>query len=86
MIAIIILLIAFGRLPYGYYTFVRIFICGVSVYSAFLLMKKDSNYLGWLFIIIGILYNPIIPIYLTREIWQYLNIITATIFIVKIFR
>ena len=38
----------------------------------------------WIFGLIAILYNPIIPVYLyKKEIWMVVNIITAGIFFIK---
>ena len=76
---IILLLVAIFPLPYGYYTFLRtaMFIfCGVLIYWHYVKENLDDLW----FVILGgiaVLYNPIIPIHLTKEIWTVLNLVTA---------
>jgi uncharacterized protein DUF6804 len=72
----ILLLIGLAPLPYGYYTFLRILVCASCIYLA----KKYHNRFtarSIIFGLLGILYNPIIPIHLTREIWTWLNPLTC---------
>lgn len=73
-----ILLLAMAEMPYAYYKLLRIV---VTFTAAFLAYKeydayKDLN--GWLALLclIAIVYNPIIPVHLTKAIWIGVNIIT----------
>ncbi len=87
------LLIAIGMLvlavppiwPYGYYTLLRIVVCGVAVYATYVGYNVGLRIflVSWIFI--ALLFNPIIPIYLTKEIWVLIDIIVAIIFLVSIF-
>ena len=74
-ISIALLLIALGSLPYGYYTFLRIFICITALYT--LVENKLSSlfFFGWIFT--AIIYNPIIRINLEKADWIPVNIVTA---------
>jgi hypothetical protein len=78
----IILLIATARLPYGYYTFTRIVTCAVAALIAFVGFQDRPAMPMWsvLFALIAVLFNPFVPIHLTRPIWFYLDLITAAIF------
>ncbi|MFC1988317.1 DUF6804 family protein [Chloroflexota bacterium] len=80
VIAAIMLLIAVAPLPYGYYTFLRLAICGISIYIAVKAYQWNTVWAIWVFGAIAALFNPIIPIHLTKEIWQPIDLITAIIF------
>ena len=80
-----LLLLAIASMPYGYYQFLRIFItivAGISTYNSFL--SKHRKWL-YIFITILILYNPILPIHLNKEIWLPINLLTFIVFLVYIF-
>lgn len=82
LIASILLLCALLPLPYGFYTFLRLFITlagGVNAYNIY--QDSSNNFLFWLFVNISILYNPIIPVHLDRGTWMMINIITAVVFL-----
>lgn len=68
-------------LPYGFYTFLRIIILLTSAYILSIhFFLKIVNLKVIIFIIILVLYNPIIPIHFSKEIWMPINFITAGIF------
>ncbi|PIZ31036.1 MAG: hypothetical protein COY40_03165 [Alphaproteobacteria bacterium CG_4_10_14_0_8_um_filter_53_9] len=75
-----LLLIAVLDMPYGYYQFLRLALSGTLVYSLYsdeALRQKDV--LKWSLIGVAILYNPILPVHLTKEIWAMLNLAAAGI-------
>ena len=78
-----LLVIAVLPLPYAYYTFLRLFVCAASAYLAYQHFVHEDSVDRWvvLLVAIALLYNPFIPIYLTREIWILANLITATTFV-----
>lgn len=87
IIAGIMLLLAIPSiLPYGYYQILRWVVTGVAVYSAY--CANESNNEKWLYIMgaIAILFNPIFPIYLSKETWVVLDLITSIIMFVSISR
>ena len=68
-------------LPYGYYTFLRIAITGISAYLVYLRKdNKDKSF--YVIIAIAILFNPLIPIHLPREVWIPIDIILAIYFFI----
>ena len=81
--AILLFLAPLMELPYGFYTFLRIIILISSAYMIFVvyMYKKKIDLIAMLFIIILILYNPIIPIHLNREIWTPINFMTSGVYI-----
>ncbi len=76
-ISLVLLSLSLLSLPYGYYQFLRIFIFITSLYNLFSNSVKRVNdflHIGW--IIISILYNPILVIHLSRSNWLPINIST----------
>lgn len=68
--------------PYGFYIFLRLI---VTITAAYIIFDTYKNFKGInetiiIFSIIAILYNPIIPVHLTREIWLPINFVTAGIY------
>ena len=68
--------------PYGFYTFLRLTISISAGFIIYLRSKKINKVdtLSIIFAVIVILYNPIIPIHLTREIWMPINFISAIVY------
>jgi arginine exporter protein ArgO len=73
------LFLALGSWPYGYYQLLRFVICGVSAYIAFNAYQWRKIWAVWLFGFIAVLFNPLIPIHLSRELWQPIDFICAVI-------
>ena len=74
------LLFAVFPLPYGYYIFLRLIVFVGSLFLAYKLYEKELS--GWLvvMILVGILFNPIIPVYLSREVWLFIDLVCAGLF------
>lgn len=80
LVAALMLLGSLVRWPYGYYQLLRFVVCGVGVYVAFVAYKWQKLWATWLFGFIAFLFNPIIPIHLSREIWQPIDAGCALLF------
>ena len=85
VISIIMLLGSFLDWPYAYYQILRFVVCGSAAYIAYLAYESERNWGIWLFGAIALLFNPLAPIHLSREIWQYIDIIVVGIFTCSIF-
>ena len=74
-------LIGFGDLPYGYYTLLRLIICG---FSLFLLLGEGPIRISWQRWLTGacaVLYNPIVPLHIgDKGVWIVLNVLTVAWF------
>ena len=81
MIAAVMLLGALADLPYGYYQLLRFVVCGVSVYVVYTAYTWQKMWVVWLFGFIALLFNPLAPIHLSRELWQPIDFICAMLFI-----
>ena len=80
-IAAVMLFGALGDWPYGYYQLLRFVVCGVGVYVAYMAYSWKKLWATWLFGIIGVLFNPLVPIHLSRDLWQPADMICAVLFI-----
>lgn len=78
-----LLVLALLPWPYGYYNFLRLTVCAVAAWIAYTQWKQDDAVSGWVVALAAtsILYNPVVPIYLTREIWSVLNLLSAGVFV-----
>ena len=70
--------------PYGYYIFLRLVCCGIFAYLAF--WAFENGHQGWVWVmgITAAVYNPIIRVHLTREIWSVINVATIGIAVASI--
>ena len=82
IIAAIMLLLALAPWPYGYYQVLRLVVCGVAVYVAFMAYTCQKMWTVWLFGFIAVLFNPLLPIYLSRHIWQPIDVLCGILFMV----
>jgi len=86
VIAAVVVLVGILHLPIRYYTFLRIVVCAASVAVVVAELKQGST--GWavVFMLIGLLFNPIAPVYLhNKPLWQKIDFITGVLFLVKAF-
>jgi len=79
----VLLLVALFPWPYWYYNLLRLAVFAVSAWIAYEQWRIDDAISGWVvaFGLIALLYNPFLPVHLTREIWSVLNIGTAALFL-----
>lgn len=67
-------------LPYGYYVLLRWIMCGLSAYIAYLNIEKQNRFFSWAFGILAVIFNPIIPLYLGKDIWVIIDLIAILLF------
>lgn len=79
---------AVAPLPYGYYTLLRLVVAlgegflAWQVYQA----KRAANAGVMTFGLLALLFNPIVPVHLTREIWFFIDLGAAALFAVHWYR
>ena len=79
--AILLSLIALAPMPYGYYMFLKIVVTACAGITAYLdYQAGNRGALVWGCAGIAILFNPIIPVHLVKEIWMFFNICVAGLF------
>lgn len=80
-----LLFIGLIDLPIGYYTLLRIVVTIGSVAVVVTEYKNGLNFWVITFILIAIIFNPLIPIYLNdKSAWIPIDIITGILFTIKI--
>jgi hypothetical protein len=72
-----LLVLALAPMPYGYYTFLRLVVTIVACITAFSFYKEGHVTWAWIFGLVGILFNPLIQVHLSRDIWMILDLLAA---------
>lgn len=81
IIVAVLSLIALAPMPYGYYTLLKIAVTSCAAITAYLkYQNSERSILLWTCVIVAILFNPIIPIHLPKEIWIFFNVAVAGFF------
>lgn len=84
-VATLFLLGALAEWPYGYYRLVRIVVCGACVWVGLFAHAQKRGWAVAVFTFIAVLFNPVLPIHLTRQIWLPIDLITAALFVLASF-
>tara|TARA_B100000809_G_C14727702_1_gene383777 strand:+ start:243 stop:521 length:279 start_codon:yes stop_codon:yes gene_type:complete len=79
---IVAVLLCLGVLsfPYGYYTLLRIIVTIAAIINAYNFLEESNMEKVYLFGFLAILFNPLIPIYLGKELWILIDLAAAGIF------
>jgi Family of unknown function (DUF6804) len=80
--SIVAALLLIGIAPihaYGYYVFLRWATCAAAVFFCIMAWNLERKWLLLIGIPIAILFNPLVPIYLNKETWSVLDLITAVV-------
>ena len=85
IVAAVALLAALGDWPYGYYQLLRFIVCGVSAYVAVIAYGWKRQWATWLFGAMAVLFNPLAPIHLSRDLWQPIDFACALLFVAVAF-
>ncbi|MGP8252309.1 MAG: DUF6804 family protein [Terracidiphilus sp.] len=80
--AILLLIAAFGKYPYGFYIVLRLLITVGAIYWA-LRVYQVVGLRGWTwaFIAVGLLLNPFLPIRMQRAQWQPIDFWLGVLFL-----
>lgn len=82
LLAALLLLIGCFKMPIGYYTFLRIVVFVTSIIVLIGSVKNDMLSLAMVSALIGILFNPILPIYLhSKSVWVILDLLSSGCFV-----
>ncbi len=74
-----LLLVGALPMPYGYYMLLRIAATLVFAWAAFIAHEKSYEWLPWVYAILAILFNPIMPVYFQKELWVIIDILAAAL-------
>ena len=76
-LAVGFLLLGVLPLPYGYYTLLRLIACAVFAWAAYVSFENKKALLPWVFIVLALLFNPVIEVYLSKELWAAIDLGSA---------
>ena len=63
-------------MPYGYYPLMRWAVCAACVWLALHANRTGAETWVWVWGVFAGIYNPIVPVHATREIWSVVNLAT----------
>ncbi|PBB94801.1 DUF6804 family protein [Mesorhizobium sp. WSM3862] len=77
-----LLVLALAPWPYAYYQLLRIVVAIWAAVIAWDQYRLAKSWTPWVicFVAVAVLFNPLAPIYLTREIWAVLDLAGAAAF------
>lgn len=84
ILAGLMLIIAVFDLPYSYYQVLRIVICASSIFLCWYFVNAKIEWLGWLYIIPAILFNPVFPVYMDKSNWVVIDMIFGVFFLMSL--
>lgn len=70
--------------PYGYFQILRWVVAGTAGFNVYIAYQLNKKFWLWAMVVIAILFNPIAPIHLTKEIWAVFDLLTAVILFVSV--
>lgn len=86
VVAVLMLLWALNpKNPYAYYVLLRWVCCGIFAYLAVKAYHQGEEGWVWVLGITAGVYNPILRVHLTREIWSVVNIVTIGVAVASVF-
>jgi hypothetical protein len=85
VIAALSAFIAVADLPYGYYTLTRLVVCATAVFVLVVAARSGQMWAVWACSILALLFNPILPVHLTKGLWQPLDFIAGAMLVTAAF-
>ncbi len=75
-------LIALAPLPYDYYTVLRIVVSGAAALIAWRESQATTSRAWfWVFVATALVFNPFVPIHLSRGVWFFIDLAIAGLFL-----
>ena len=79
-------LLCLAPMPYGFYSLIRFVAMIAFAIYAYVYYEKKSNELAITFLSLAILFQPLLPIYLGRMLWNIIDVIVAIFLVVLYFK
>ena len=86
IISIAMLLLALLKMPYSYYTIMRLMVFGTAIYTAYKAKKLNERGWMWVMVSVAVIFNPIMPVYLHKSTWALFDVggaVTFAIYLAK---
>lgn len=68
--------------PYVYFQILRWVVCAFAAYFAYISFDGNRKIWAGVFAVIAVLFNPILPFYMSRSMWQPIDAVTGILFCV----
>lgn len=85
IILAVLLLLCLFKMPYGYYTLMRLAATVGFAYMAYRYYEMKKEALVWTFGALTLLFQPLVKIALGREVWNIVDVAVAVLLIVLTF-
>lgn len=82
LILALLFLLCLAPMPYGFYSLVRFVAMIAFAIYAYIYHEKKNNKLAVAFLSLAILFQPLLPIYLGRTLWNIVDVLVAIFLIV----
>lgn len=83
-------MLAIAALPipvYGFYQLVRFLACiGFAILCFVQYKREPKSWMSWVLGVLSLLFNPIFPIYLGKELWAVVDIAAAAFLVLNVKR
>ncbi|MBO7286943.1 MAG: hypothetical protein J6U85_01810 [Bacteroidales bacterium] len=79
-------LLCLAPMPYGFYSLIRFVAMIAFAIYAYVYYEKKNNKLAIVFLSLAILFQPLLPIYLGRTLWNIVDVIVAIFLVVLYFK
>lgn len=86
VISAIMLLLAIPSWAYGYYVLLRWMVTASAVFLVYIAYNLKNKFWFFLMAIIALLFNPLAPVHLDKQVWVVIDFIVAILFLISIFR
>lgn len=85
IILAVLLLLCLFKMPYGYYTLMRLAATVGFAYMAYRYYEMKKEALVWTFGALALLFQPLVKIALGRDVWNIVDVAVAVLLIVLTF-
>lgn len=82
LILSLLFLLCLAPMPYGFYSLVRFVAMIAFAIYAYAYYEKKNNRLAVAFLSLAILFQPLLPIYLGRTLWNIVDVLVAIFLII----
>ena len=81
----VLFLALFDGWQYGFFTILRFVVFASTAYIAWMAYEEGKEKWVWIFGFIAVLFNPFVPIHLTREIWMPIDFVIGLLCLSSIY-
>jgi hypothetical protein len=80
-----LLIWAYARDGYIFHESVKLIACGVALYGVYYTYKLKMKTWKVVFAVIAILFNPFLPVHLSRQAWEVYDLAAAGVLLLSVF-